>query len=211
MACQHFLARHAGKLQITRHATVNTGQRFTEVQHALEFVRVAHGAPFRMIAILLAAARIAPGRLQVTLGTPADPDVLVRRRNGEAANAGQHGFVTQARAMFVHVRETAAGTPPVDTRFTVADIPQADLLRCIGDIGGDAHHYDDRRVFTLQMPAKPDGLAQEFRCDRNQASSAHVAIELGSCCCTFRGRSADSRLQPSTRLIEVIAPGRLAE
>src|SRR5437868_1203133 len=56
-------------------------QGFAKKHHAIVFVFVANAAPFGMVAVLLAAPRVIPGRLEMTIGVRADPDVLISRRN----------------------------------------------------------------------------------------------------------------------------------
>ena len=54
---------------------------------------VAHDAPFRVIAVLLAAAGIASRRLQMAARVRTNPDIRPRRRNRQRSNALQLGRV----------------------------------------------------------------------------------------------------------------------
>ena len=54
---------------------------------------VAHLAPPRVVAVLLAAARVAPGRLDVAVRRRADPDVGPRRRDRERVDSRSLGPV----------------------------------------------------------------------------------------------------------------------
>ena len=78
---EYLLARQAPLPQMTSGSATNLGQRFRERDDAFVFVLVLSLAPPGVIAILLAAARVAAGGLQVSVRRGADPDVLPRRRN----------------------------------------------------------------------------------------------------------------------------------
>ena len=62
-------------------------QRRGEFEQPIELGRVADLRELGVIAILLAAARVAPGRLQMRERIGGDPDVGPRRRHHEPANA----------------------------------------------------------------------------------------------------------------------------
>src|SRR3979490_1358728 len=51
--------------------------------HAIELRAVAHLPPFGMVAVLFAAARVAPRRLQMSARLHGDPDVPIGRRGPE--------------------------------------------------------------------------------------------------------------------------------
>src|ERR671925_673793 len=61
-AGEHFFARQAGEAQIVPHPAPDARQGAGELGHAAILRLVADFAPARMVAVLLAAARIAPGR-----------------------------------------------------------------------------------------------------------------------------------------------------
>ena len=95
---EHLLARQARALQVATHAVSQPAQRLAEAQHARVLVIVARAAPVRVIAILLAAARVASGRLQMAAWIGADPDVFVRRRYREFRDARQRARIADAPA-----------------------------------------------------------------------------------------------------------------
>jgi hypothetical protein len=90
---QHFFARQAGQFQCAVDFGADGGEGLAEVDHPLVLHLVAHGAPFRMVAVLLASARVASGGLQVAVGLRADPDVGPGRRNDERLDPFQGGLV----------------------------------------------------------------------------------------------------------------------
>ena len=64
------------------------GSDLAEGQHPAELGLVPHLPPLRMVAVLFPAARVAAGGLDVAVGRGTDPDVGVRRWNGERPGSG---------------------------------------------------------------------------------------------------------------------------
>ena len=75
------------------HGAADFRQDFREGENALEFCFIAALGPAGVIAILFSAAIIATGRLDVTLGAGAYPDVGPRGRYGKRANALERGLI----------------------------------------------------------------------------------------------------------------------
>jgi hypothetical protein len=67
----------------TTSANTFSPQCLAEAPHARVFVVVTRAAEGRVVSILLATARIAPGGQLVTPRIGADPDILVSRRHGK--------------------------------------------------------------------------------------------------------------------------------
>src|SRR5690606_26148139 len=80
---QDLLARKARSRHVSLHLGADAGEGTGEGLHAVELRLVAHRPPARMVAILLAAALVAPGRLQMAVRIRTDPHVAVGRRNGQ--------------------------------------------------------------------------------------------------------------------------------
>src|SRR4029079_19003390 len=70
-----------------RGAGSNRGQRPRERGQPPEFRFVAHLAPSRVIAVLLAASGVAADGLQVFIGVRTNPDVRPRRRYDQGSDA----------------------------------------------------------------------------------------------------------------------------
>jgi hypothetical protein len=87
---------------------------------------IAQFAPARVIAILLALARIAPGGLQMPARIGADPYIDIGRRNRQGADALQLFAIPDVLAIGVAIAETLALAQPANARLRVADIGQAD-------------------------------------------------------------------------------------
>src|SRR3546814_7637660 len=88
---------------------------------------VPNRAPARMIAILLAPAGVAAGRLNVAAGMRADPDVRPCRRYRQRPDARQRFALRDPRSVRAAVTEALAGLAPADPRTVVADVAQARL------------------------------------------------------------------------------------
>src|SRR4030095_8491143 len=70
---EHFILRQTRQREILPQAPAQPRQLRAEFDHAREFSVVARLAPRRMVAVLLALARIASRRLQVTARLATDP------------------------------------------------------------------------------------------------------------------------------------------
>jgi hypothetical protein len=123
-ARQHALARKPGLLQVARDARAYPRQRLTELQHAFELGCIARRTPGRVIAVLLAAAGIAPGGLEVTVPGRADPHLYVRGRNGERADAQQGHGVAHRPAGCIDVAEAGAAADTAQAGFITGDVTQ---------------------------------------------------------------------------------------
>jgi hypothetical protein len=89
-------------------------QRLREADHPVVLRLVAHGAPVRVVAVLLASACVAPCRLQVAPRIRADPHVVPCRRNHQRADARQ----------LLPIRNTASACREVAERRAVPHPPQ---------------------------------------------------------------------------------------
>jgi hypothetical protein len=152
---QHFFARQAGQFQGAVDFGADRGQRLAEVDHALVFRLVAHAAPFRMVAVLLASARVAARGLQVAVGLRADPDIGPGRGNHERLDALERGFVRDRLALGREVAEAILARFAPDAGLVVVDVAQAGSLggggriaeRCrIERRGGVKGHWSGFRV-----------------------------------------------------------------
>jgi hypothetical protein len=65
---KYFLARQCVQLHVGGDSVAQRRQRSRELDDVLVLVFVAQLAPFRVVAVLLAATRIEPGRLDVAIG-----------------------------------------------------------------------------------------------------------------------------------------------
>ena len=136
------------------------------------FVGVAHLAPARVVAVLLAPLGVAAGRLEVAVGVRADPDVRPGRRDREGADARQRRLVAHRLPVRHPVGEARAGTPARDARPLVGDVAQPRLGRRllgiddagrggggIGRRGGLVEGHGRRSFERLNCagPRTPDG------------------------------------------------------
>ena len=79
------VAGESGELNIGLHALADLPQHVTELKHPLEFRSVAVLPKLRMIAVLLAAARVPRRHLQVSVFVGTDPDLRPCRWNNQRA------------------------------------------------------------------------------------------------------------------------------
>jgi hypothetical protein len=82
-----------------------------------------------MVAILLAAALVAAGRLDVAVRIGRNPDVGPGRRNGQRFYARQRFAAGDRLAVRRNVRKAFAGAAAPDARLGVADIGERCLPR----------------------------------------------------------------------------------
>src|SRR5690606_32921996 len=121
----HLLARQAGQGEIGTDPAAQLRQRASEGDDAVELVGVAQRAPVRVVAVLLAAARIASGGLQVATRRRADPDLAIGRRDRQRADARQRVRIAHAAAVGIEVAEAAPAAHAADAWRGIADITQA--------------------------------------------------------------------------------------
>src|ERR1700741_4392701 len=87
-----------------------------------------------MIAVLLAAACIAPHRLDMSLRALADPDVAIGRRDCERADARQCRLVMDKLAGGFAISKTASTRQPPDPDPFGIDVMQARDIGCVDGI-----------------------------------------------------------------------------
>ena len=94
----------------------DAGQRLGEGDHPREVVGAAVGPPARVVAVLLAPACVATGRLQVPVRPRADPDVRPRGRDDDRADPLEDVRVADGCAVRVAVREATPGAMAGEAR-----------------------------------------------------------------------------------------------
>jgi hypothetical protein len=108
---QHLLARQARAGEVRVDALANGGQEPGERDHPIELGAVTLFAVRGVVAVLLATAGVASGRLQVAPRVRADPDVGPGGRDRERADPLEDGRVVDRRAVGGAVRESPTGAP----------------------------------------------------------------------------------------------------
>ena len=122
---QNLFARQARERKVQAQPSAQTGQRFREIGHPLEFLPLAQKAPLRVIAILLAATRVAARRLDVATRIRADPDVVVRGRNREARNALDFCRLGQRSTVGELILEMLAAAKTANSRHGIRHMNEA--------------------------------------------------------------------------------------
>jgi hypothetical protein len=119
-----------GLLEIGIRAAANQRQHVGERLQTIELRLIAMRAPRGMIAILLAALRIASGRLDVPALVWTDPHIRPGRRHGQRANAIEHGRVANRLSVGAKVDEPISTPPALDAGLFIAYIAESRRRRC---------------------------------------------------------------------------------
>ena len=90
-----------------------------------ELGQVGNLAPVLVVDVLLAAAVVAAGGLQMAVGVAANPDVGPGRRNRERVDARELAFVAKAAAVAVEVVEAFAVQLANEARLLVDDVTES--------------------------------------------------------------------------------------
>src|SRR5206468_8658937 len=123
--------------QVLLDPSSNRRQDLAEGEQALVLRLVADLLPLRVVAVLLAPARVAAGRLDVAARMRADPDVGPGRRDRERPDARDRLAVADQLAVGIEVGERPAGPAPSDAGRAVDDVAEAGRLGRRGRIGSD--------------------------------------------------------------------------
>src|SRR3954454_1544830 len=165
---EHLLPPQAAPRHVLLEPLADLGQGLAEGDHAPELGLVAHLPPFGVVAVLLAPAGVAPGRLQVAVRAGADPDVRPGRRDGQLAG-GLQGLLVPARAALrVDVGEALAALLAADAGLVVRDIAQACGLGALDRI--DEHGDGQTRIELLAL-VDGDGSRHESHLCRVSGTS----------------------------------------
>src|SRR5690606_38898954 len=119
--------RQAPLPQVAPEAATQAGQGIGEFRKPRKPRLAPQLLPLRVVAILLAPARIASGGLKVPAFTGADPHRGPCRRNGQCPDACKLAVVADAGAIGRAVAETATTATPADARLAVVDVAQPGL------------------------------------------------------------------------------------
>src|SRR6266571_4002686 len=99
----------------------NGGKSLTKSDHPVIFGLVAYFAPARMIAVLLASFRVAPGRLDMALRIGTNPYIGPGGRNAQFFNTLQLVWVVNGLAIQPDIAEAFADTLTPYARHGVVD------------------------------------------------------------------------------------------
>src|SRR5205814_8541336 len=102
-----------------------------EVDHPAVLGLLAHLTEARVVAVLLAAARVEAGRKEVAIGGRADPDLGPGRRNDQRFDPAERLFIAHGFAVGIDVGEPRPDLFAADARGFIADILQRDCGRSL--------------------------------------------------------------------------------
>jgi hypothetical protein len=184
---QDLLAGQPAARLVLSHARAKTRQRPGEREHAVELGGVADRAPIGMVAVLLAASRIAPGRLQVAFAIGADPDLGPGRGYGQPLDAAKLRTVPDQAPIGVTVAEGAARAPTRDARHGVGHVAQAHRARRRGGIRLVRGRC--RRCLTLlhSSPPRAGRRSPGTGCYPASSRPGPLPSEGTRCCCRRSG------------------------
>ena len=114
-----------GRAEVCGGTRAQLRQRRGELEHPAVLHLVAHLAPPRVIAVLLAAARIAAGGLHVAERMRADPHVPPRRRDGERRDPADRLLVGHGASVGIHVAEARTAEPADARRASVVHVAES--------------------------------------------------------------------------------------
>jgi hypothetical protein len=140
---QDLLARGSSQRHVLVDALSNAREQPGKFAETLILVAVTDVAPTRVIEVLLAAPRIPPRGLNVTVCSGADPHVGPRGWNCKGPDPLQSGRSADRLACRRPIAETGAGRLPANARLQVRDIGEPGgtgvRLRRLYGIGGERH------------------------------------------------------------------------
>jgi hypothetical protein len=127
---EHLFSRKPAPAQILFGPRANAAERACERDQTSIFHVVANLAPARMIAILLASARVAADYLNVSERVGADPHLRPRRRDHERLDSMEHCRIGHRSAVGADVSEASRPAGAANARRPrIADVMQLRFLR----------------------------------------------------------------------------------
>ena len=118
------VARQAGQRDVGVGLPPQRRQRGGEVEDAIVLGLVPYATPARVIAMLLAPARVSTGRLQVAARVRTDPHAAPRRRDHQPSDSVQLSGVSNNGTVRVHIAEAFAHSLPRDAGRTVGHVTE---------------------------------------------------------------------------------------
>src|SRR6266436_1768638 len=121
---QHLLSGQISDGQVMFDTLADPRERLPEVDEPGVLGLVPHLTPARVIAILLAAARVSSDRLDVPVRNGTDPHIGPCRGNGEVPDAAKRDQVVDRRSVGSEVAKAGPVTHPPEARLPVGDVPK---------------------------------------------------------------------------------------
>ena len=121
---EHRLAGELAPLEVAFDPPPQPGQGLAELEQAVELRALALFAELRVVAILLAPARIDPGRLEVPVGIGAEPGIGVGRREPDGVQPVDLVAVGNALAVGVEIGPITAHPLAADSWLRVTAMTQ---------------------------------------------------------------------------------------
>src|SRR5690606_31614383 len=116
----HAFATEARTAEVAAHRVAQRWQRAAELRQPVELLRAALLGPGGVVAVLLAATRVAAGGLQVAARVGADPDLGPGRRDRQLAEPRQHVAIAHPAAIRSEVGEATTMAAAANAGFGIA-------------------------------------------------------------------------------------------
>ena len=110
--------------QVAQDPSAQAGQSGTEGGQVGVFRLCPEGGPVRVVAVLLALARVAAGGLQMAQGFRRNPDVAIGRRHRQRVQPLALGLVVDAGAVRGRIAPAAALPPPGDAGAVIGVVDE---------------------------------------------------------------------------------------
>src|SRR4051794_8356712 len=166
-------ARMVRGAQIVLDAIAQQRQHLAELEHMPELRVVARVAVGGVIAVLLATARVARGRLNVAVGIGTDPDLAPGRRDRERVDPLALAPIDDAHAVRQIIGPAAADALARDAALVVGDVAQPGARR-----GGAAMRDAGAPVLALMSARRAAQSAARMPALR--ISCVHLSISLAT-------------------------------
>ncbi len=126
---QHLAPGQAGEFQVAFGGAADLRQRPAEGERPAVLGLVPHAPPSRVVSVLLPPPGVAARRLDVAVGSRADPDLGPGGRDHQGLDPRQGLRVADRPAVGVDISERPAALHPADPRRLVVHVPQARVAR----------------------------------------------------------------------------------
>jgi hypothetical protein len=130
------VAGESAGAEITAGAPPDPRQGLPEPDHPLELVRIPTRSEAHVVAVLLSATGVAPGRLEMAVRSGGDPDVGPCRRNRQGTNPFEGWRIGHPSSRRLQVREAVAARTAGDAGTIGGDVAQAGSDRVLPRRGG---------------------------------------------------------------------------
>ena len=150
---QHLCAGQARERHVLLQASTELWEDFAKGNHPVILGRIAHGAPARMIPVLLASPGVASSGLQVSIWARTDPHVRPCRRDSQGLHTAQYCGVAYGPPIKAMVTKAAASALAPDAWLGIRHVAHPGRLRRL--LGSNRQHRSLMRRLHCHIWAFP--------------------------------------------------------